>query len=403
DEERTFLVNFNLWQPQVPDEPMKKRKKTPGGLRGNTRKSTTPKYANFNPKLPSRVTVWPKHLPFPSFKRTLFGSCNATLPGVDEVLQRAWVEGGISIQGYINASLKHKGNNKFTITSPTNFQEFTIAALNAPAHTVMGFKIIHENPLKTNHAKRALAPFLKEPIEVGKDKTDGSEGEESIGSDGSNILSPGKRNLQMLMQRFEKDFKAGENVTCVTNPKDPSQVCLLNTSRIRTWANDWANGVKGVDEVNPPMKRPGFVWINACDYEREKSALLGLTPRNHIPPSPSGHTGAVVHHNYYGAPFHSPGVPQLTPGLPLSGSLRLSPPPAETDIDFEKFLIFAGILPGMETTCAALTKEGIHDFLRLLDQSTYTISTFHSWGIPFAQAEDLWKSIPKYNHFLKSL
>ncbi|KAH9809235.1 hypothetical protein DFH28DRAFT_1189371, partial [Melampsora americana] len=404
DEERTFLVNFNLWQPQVPEEPTKKRKKTPGGPRGNARKSPALKYANFNPKLPTRVTLRPKTLAFTAFKSLLFASCNTRLPGVDEVLQRAWLDRDLSIQGYINASRKHKGNNKVTITNPAIFRDFVIASLNAPAHTVMGFKIIHENPLKTNHAKRSLAQFLREPADTGKDKSDGSDGEESLGSDGSDILSPGERNLRTLMQRFEQDFKAGENVTSVTNPKDPGQVCLLNTSRIRTWANDWADGVKGVDEVNPPMKRPEFSWINIADYEREKNALLGLTP----PPalsvgSNSGCGGSVVHHNYYGQPGPMPVVSVPTSGLAAGTSLRLSPPPREAEIDFEKFLIFAGIGPGMETTRLALSKEGIHDFLRLLDRGTYTIATFHSWGIPFAQAEDIFKAIPKYNHYLKSI
>ncbi|KAH9807955.1 hypothetical protein DFH28DRAFT_1199930, partial [Melampsora americana] len=399
DEERTFLVNFNLWQPHVPDEPNKKRKKTPGGPRGNARKTPATRYTNFNPKLPTRVTVRPKAIVFTVFKQLLFASCNSSLPGVDKVLQRAWLDRDLSIQGYINASRKHKGNNKVTIANPAHFREFVIASLTAPAHTVMGFKIVHENPLKTDHAKRSLARFLREPADNSKDKSDLSDGEES-----SEILSPGERNLRTLMQRFEKDFKSGENVTSVTNPKDPGQVCLLNTSRIRTWANDWADGVKGVDDVNPPMKRPGFSWINIADYEREKNTLLGLTPPAALSAGPTGGSSApVVHHNYYGQPGPMPGFSGLTAGCAAGGSPRLSPPPRDTFIDFEKFLTFAGIGADMDTTRVALAKEGINDFLRLLDRGTYTIATFHSWGIPFAQAEDLFKAIPKYNHYLKSL
>jgi hypothetical protein len=44
-----------------------------------------------------------------------------------------------------------------------------------------------------------------------------------------------------LMERFSKDFKRGENVTSVLNPQDPSLCMLLNTARIRTWANDWVS------------------------------------------------------------------------------------------------------------------------------------------------------------------
>lgn len=43
------------------------------------------------------------------------------------------------------------------------------------------------------------------------------------------------------MTRFEKDFKAGENVARAVNPADPGKVCILNTSRIRQWANDWVS------------------------------------------------------------------------------------------------------------------------------------------------------------------
>ncbi|KAH9812889.1 hypothetical protein DFH28DRAFT_1176468 [Melampsora americana] len=162
DKEQTFLVNFNLWQPQVPEEPTEKRKKTPGGPRGNTHKSTAPKYANFNPKIPTRVTVQPKTILFTSLKRLFFSSCNSSLPGVDKVLH----------------------SNKVTITNPANFCEFVIASLTASTHTVMVFKIIHENPLKTSHAKHSLAWFLREPADNGKDKSDISNGEESVGSEG---------------------------------------------------------------------------------------------------------------------------------------------------------------------------------------------------------------------------
>ncbi|KAH9813954.1 hypothetical protein DFH28DRAFT_929503 [Melampsora americana] len=184
---------------------------------------------------------------------------------------------------------------------------------------------------------------------------------------GSNILSPGKCKLRILMGQFSKDFKGGENVTSVfkraenvtsvVNPQDPSLCMLLNTARIYTWANNWANEVPGVDEVSPPPKRPGFCWIPVANYKREKIILLGLGPAN--PPDPSsGHKsssqgassqGTVVHHNYYGQLFPAPGL--------------------------------------------AVAQ----------DRQTYTFESFCSMGIVFAHANDLTKAIPLFNNHLKAL
>ncbi|KAH9808568.1 hypothetical protein DFH28DRAFT_1135433 [Melampsora americana] len=127
--------------------------------------------------------------------------------------------------------------------------------------------------------------------------SDNTNGDETDGSIGSVILSPGEKNLRTLMNRFKKDFKSGENVTSVTNPKDPLKILLLNTSRIRDWANDWADGIPGVDEVNPPMT---------------------------VGNSAGAANGTVIHQNYYGAPF--PSAPPPYPGLPATSAV----PPAPT-------------------------------------------------------------------------
>ncbi|KAH9807411.1 hypothetical protein DFH28DRAFT_1149495 [Melampsora americana] len=198
DKEQTFLVNFNLWQPQVPEEPTKKHKETPEGPRAYL--GLTKSYSG---------------------------------PGLRNISQFK------------------------AISMPL----FVIASLTSSTHTVMVFKIIHENPLKTIHAKHSLAWFLREPADNGKDKSEISNGEESVGSEGSEILSPGKQNLETLMQHFEKDFQAGENATSPINSKDPGQVCLLNTSCLFTWANDWLHHFQNQKQTLEQSKKSKKVWL----------------------------------------------------------------------------------------------------------------------------------------------
>ncbi|KAH9810255.1 hypothetical protein DFH28DRAFT_1065101 [Melampsora americana] len=424
DEERTFQVYFNLWQLQVPDpHPAKRGKRPAGGSRPSAVKPAKLKYANYNPKLPTKLLIRPKQVQFLDFKKQLFASCNKQLEGVSEGLGQAFLAGGLTLQGYINSYPKNKGKELIDITDGSEFPHFVKAALNAPASTAMGVRIVHKNPIKTDLARRALQSVRKDLADsCGSGESDA---ELSVSSQGSAILSLGERHLRTLMQRFKNDFKRGENVTSIPNPADPGLVLLLNTSRIRTWANDWADGVRGVDEVNPPMMRPEFKWIPVANYDSERNALLGLAPPKRAQPnfasdtSPSG--PSVVHHNYYGQSFPSAvpppmysgsgsasqAHPLMNPPIPCDPRLpsvsRLSPPPGKVDIDFDHFLVFAGISPDMLKVREALAKEGIHEFRRLLDRNTYSIAVFHSWGIPFAQAEDIWKAIPKYNHHLKSL
>ncbi|KAH9816101.1 hypothetical protein DFH28DRAFT_891501 [Melampsora americana] len=403
DEDRTFHVYFNIWQEQVPQtDNGKKPRRPPGGTRPSLRKLATTKFANYAPKLPTKLTVAPKFYSFATFKRALFTSCDKKLAGVSEALHQAWFDRRLSIQVFVNGSPLHKSNNKNTISNPHNFQEFIYAALTAPANTTMGCRILHEDPRKADLAIRCLKVVGKPGGDgLDSDNTDGHETDRS-----SVILSAGEKKLRILMKRFEKDFKSGENVTSVTNPKDPSQILLLNTSRIRDWANDWADGVRGVDELNPPMSRSGFRWIKAGDYEKAKNELLGLTPATpkhaHHPPS-----GTIIHHNYYGQPFPSggppyahlpaPGIapPNPSPALSVGDLIPLAPPPGEAP-SFEAFLVFAGITPDKRNTREALANEGISEFNRLLDRATYTLANFRSMGISFAHAEDLFKAVPKF-------
>ncbi|EGG11660.1 uncharacterized protein MELLADRAFT_102413 [Melampsora larici-populina 98AG31] len=182
DEERRFRIYFNLFQPQCPDEPdPKKQKRPPGGSRPISRKPTKVKYNNYAPKVPTYITFQPKDMDFTLFKIKLFNSCNKHLPGVSELLQQAWAQGGLSIMGFINGSKGFKARDKQPIKKPSLFDH-------SPATSKMGFRIVHENPLKSEEARRSLASTLKTsrvgtPAN-GPDSEVSSEGEESVASDG---------------------------------------------------------------------------------------------------------------------------------------------------------------------------------------------------------------------------
>ncbi|KAH9807848.1 hypothetical protein DFH28DRAFT_912482 [Melampsora americana] len=428
---RNFQVSFNFWQLQVPAPPAtnsKKRKKNPGGKRPSKMKSTVPKYENYNPKVPISLTLNNlASMSFVSFKLQLFQACDQKLPWVSESLGTAWSVKAVDIQGFINGSRKHKAK-KMVISDQESLREFIAATQEVPSSTPMGFKIHHENPKITANASR-FAQTLRRGCGPGRNDPPSDETEgDPRSEDSSDILSPGERKLRILMERFAKDFKRGENVTSVVNPQDPSLCMLLNTARLRTWANDWADAVPGVDDVNPPTRRPGFRWIPVANYEKEKNLLLGLGPTIATASSPGSALGTVVHHNYYGQPFPSPGFPPAPPSIPglqlqppypnvqpfafAPGQLptppgfnatspRLSPPPLIPT--FEEFLLFAGIKPEMTKTRDILADQGIDEFVRLLDRNTYTFENFRSMGIPFAHADDITKAVPEFNKHLKQL
>ncbi|KAH9808555.1 hypothetical protein DFH28DRAFT_1087534 [Melampsora americana] len=382
---RNFQVTFNFWQLQIPPSEAtksKRRKKTPGGERPSKMKATAPKYKNYNPKVPINMSInKPANLSFAGFKDKLFRACDQKRPWVSDSLSKAWFAKAVDIQGFIHGSRKHKPK-KMVISDLDSLREFMAATQIVPASTPMGFKIHHENPKITANASRFAQSLHRGQGPGGagannppSEETDGDpRSEDLVGSD---ILSPGERKLRILMERFSKDFKRGENVTTVLNPQDPSLCMLLNTSRIRTWANDWADEVPGVDDFNPLTTRPGFRWIPVSNYEKEKNLLLGLGLTNPTDSSPSAGLGTVI------------------------SSIRLLPPPSMPP--FKEFLMFAGIKPEMTKTREILATQGIDQFSRLLDRKTYTFESFRSMGIPFAHADDLTKAVPDFIHHLKNL
>ncbi|KAH9820391.1 hypothetical protein DFH28DRAFT_884777, partial [Melampsora americana] len=394
---REFQVSFNYWQLQVPpvEAPnAKKRKKTPRGDRRSKLKPTVPKYKTYHPKVPINLTIEnPGSISFPMFQTKVSQTCDQKLPWVSESLSTAWASKAVDIQGFINSSRKHKAK-KMLINDVKSLREFMATTQLVPPSTPMGFKVHHENPKVNANVSRFMQALVHGRGARGNDPPSKDTKGNPRSEDSSDILSPGKRKLRILMGRFSKDFKRGENVTSVVNPQDPSLCMLLNTARIRTWANDCANEVPGVDEVNPPTKRPGFAWIPVANYEKEKNCLLGLGPAI-TPDIPSGTVlatqGTVVNHNYYGQLFPPPDTKPM----------RLSPPLIMPL--FEDYLIFAGINLDMTKTREILAEQGIDSFGRLLDCKTYNMESFCSMGIPFAHANDLTKAIPMFNKHLKSL
>ncbi|EGG10772.1 uncharacterized protein MELLADRAFT_93477 [Melampsora larici-populina 98AG31] len=393
DEDRTFQIQFNVWQKVPPPEirVQAKKSKSKPNKPAAPLKPHVPRWVNYRPPRPAKKEL---RLSFYStfgwhlFKRRLLEACNLVKPGISRPLMEAVADGEAFCEGWIHGAPRFKVKDHFLVHDNASLMEFLEAANNHTPETNMGFKFIHANPRTNAQASQILDGGDRDPSPDPSD--DGSE----MSTD-SDALDPTERKYLILMTRFEAMFASGENIATAVNPANSAQVLLLNTSRIRTWAKDWADGVPGVDEVNPPMARPEFKYIRVLDYEREKAILLGYA----INPAPSavGSTPSVVHHNYYGNPDgnHPPAY------TPNPTTRALSPPPGP--VPFNDFLTFAGIGPDKQKARAALENEGIDDFFRFLDRETYSIANLRTMGIPFAQAEDIWKAVPRFIHHLKSL
>lgn len=425
--ERNFEIQFNVYQLKVPesDTIAGRTKKARGRSVKIPPKPVKAQWTNFKPLVPLYQDLPVGSFSWPVWRAKLFDACNLRLAGISEALIAAEKTGFLAIQGFINgysAERKKPINFKIFLTDDVTFGQFVTTILGSPADAKILIKITHPNPKTNEAANRSLASTLNQSGTGANDPSDASSEDNGSESDGSDALTAAEKNYKKLMARFESAFKSGENVATAINPKDPSQVVLLSTARIRTWANDWADGVPGVNEVNPPMARPGFKWVNASDYESEKANLLGTGDRrNQNSPTSGSKSGAtVIHHNYYGQGFPSPGMaglnPFTTPNMPMhpppshpdsnTSSLiaesRLSPLPSGEYPAFDDFLAFAGIHEGKKKTRDALYAEGIDEFERLLDRATYSIANLRSLGIPFAHAEDIFKAVPKYLDQLKN-
>ncbi|KAH9812895.1 hypothetical protein DFH28DRAFT_898409, partial [Melampsora americana] len=239
---RSFQVTFNYWQLVVPPEPeLSKRHKKTTLPRTSQYKSPVPKYENYNPKVANKLTISNPDMSFVVFKLKLFQSCNKNQPWVSQSLRSVWYskDHNLDIQGFIHACRGHKAA-KMAIEDEATFKEFMNLAQSVPAQTVMGFKIFHKNPKLTANANHNVE--IQRKMNAPKELTsDSNHHPESEGSAGSAILTLGERYNCKLWARFSKDFKAGENIGRLVNPKDPSLVMILNTARIRTWANDWVS------------------------------------------------------------------------------------------------------------------------------------------------------------------
>ncbi|KAH9822412.1 hypothetical protein DFH28DRAFT_1119381 [Melampsora americana] len=79
-----------------------------------------------------------------------------------------------------------------------------------------------------------------------------------------------------------------------------------------------ADGVPGVNKVNPPMSRSGFCWIKAANYEKAKNKLLGFTPAGHP-------LRKRFHWNYHSPQLLWHILPFWTPTLSCHGSVHFPP------------------------------------------------------------------------------
>ncbi|EGG06606.1 uncharacterized protein MELLADRAFT_86447 [Melampsora larici-populina 98AG31] len=316
---RTFEITFNVYQRKVPatDSVAGRIKKGRGRHLKVAPKPAKPQWSNYKPLVPTYSVLPVGSFSWSDWRTKLFNACNERLQGISDALAAAKRGGTLAIQGFINGTDRKTTKQRVYLTDDVSFGQFVHAILAAPSTATVGIKIVHPHPKNNEDANRSLAKSTNgsgaNPPSDPSDELDGSE------SEGSDALTPAEKKYKLLMARFEKAFKSGENVATAVNTKDTSKVLLLNTARIRTWANDWADGVPGVDEMNPPMARPNFNWVNASDYEDEKAELLGLRdrrPRGSQPQS-AGSTsgGTVIHHNYYGQGMPSPGMPVPSAGF----------------------------------------------------------------------------------------
>ncbi|KAH9812066.1 hypothetical protein DFH28DRAFT_1177995 [Melampsora americana] len=408
NETRTFQIMFNVWQKIPPAEirvETKKSKSKPNKrtvpVKPKVAKPYVPRWANYRPPRPAkkeiRLSAYSKfgwHL----FRHRLLDSCNTVKPGISRPLMEVVADGEAFCEGWIQGARGFKVKDQFLIHDNGSLMEYLKAANNCAPETNMGFKFIHPNPKTNYQASQILDGDDREPSP--DPSNDGSE-MSSVSED----LDPVESKYLILMKRFESTFASGENIAAAVNPVNFAQVLLLNTARIRTWAKDWSDGVPGVDEINPPMARPGFKYIPITEYEREKAIILGYATKSARSSGETGATSAipsVVHHNYYANPNgDNPPLPQQN-NLHSVSTRGISPPPGPAP-PFNDFLTFAGIGPDKQKARMALENEGIDDFLRFLDRDTYSITNLRSMGIPFAQAEDIWKAVPRFAHHLKAL
>ncbi|KAH9817655.1 hypothetical protein DFH28DRAFT_823705, partial [Melampsora americana] len=385
---RRFQIKFHVWRKIVISN-SKGKSKQKSKKRGQGHKSAKPNYQwkKYRPTCDVKKILRLSSFAWPIFRRKLLECCDTAKKGISKDLIAADRRGNLIIMGWINGSENHKKNDEAVLNDSVTYKLFMDVARRSPANAKMGFKIIHPNPKEHGGSSSEEEEDDRSVL----DKEDESQEE-------SEYEDPIDAKLQILMAKFSKSFKAGENVAVFPNPKKPGEIMVLTTRRLRQWAGDWADGKRGVDEVNPPLNR-GWRFVPVADYEKERLRMIALDDGSEVasvtnPNTTPGGTNLST----------SPVPTETNQAQPsVQNEIRSLSPASRPYPEFEEFLIFAKIRPQMTQVREALEREGINEFERLLDRDIYTVECLRSFGIPFAQAADIWKAVPRFNDWVKNL
>ncbi|KAH9807952.1 hypothetical protein DFH28DRAFT_1000464 [Melampsora americana] len=396
---RQFQIKFHVWRKIVITN-SKGKSKQKSKKRGQGNKSAKPTYQwkKYQPTCDVKKILRLSSFAWPIFRQKLLECCDTAKKGISKDLLAADRRGSLIIMGWINGSENHKKNDEAVLNDSITYKLFMDVARRSPANAKMGFKIIHPNPKEHG----GTSSEEEEDDQSVLDKEDETQ-EESEDED------PVDAKLQILMAKFSKSFKAGENVAVFPNPKKSGEIMVLTTRRLRQWAGDWADG---------------WQFVPVADYEKEQLRMIqmddgtgdGLVSHSNTTPGGTNvSTSPGISINLFGAgpmPFgHQNLISPMAPGNNTSigphnptGPFSIGPGPladsqlANTSVpnklqslspatqpypDFKEFLIFAKIRPQMT--------------------QIYTVECLRSFGIPFAQAADIWKAVPRFNDWFKNL
>ncbi|KAH9822216.1 hypothetical protein DFH28DRAFT_1119136 [Melampsora americana] len=312
-----------------------------------------------------------------AFKLKMFEACETEKKGVASLLKVADAAGDLIFEGWINGSRLHMKNKHTKLKNKMSFGDYVEESLMVSTRYDMG------DFDRTLQKKKAC---------LGKDKQDdtnsSSSEDEDDESDGSVTLDPRKKKTKILRNRFKNQWEAGESVVQLVNPKDPGEILLLNSTRIRLWASDWK-------------------WIPAALVPEEKVRLMGNAPPKTIPTTPDTAPPTIIHNNYYTIPLGNlPGhlnFPQTpTRPLPLPVSGELSPPPGPT-ASIEEFVMFTKIdRSKIRQTVDIFSDAGVDGFQELLDRWAYSLDNLQDKvKLPYGHALIIYKAVPEFKEHLR--
>ncbi|KAH9806849.1 hypothetical protein DFH28DRAFT_919021, partial [Melampsora americana] len=394
DDTRTFEITMNVWQlkPAEPEPSMNPKVRRNFRKQGKAVKKNQPKPPQWiehkggrSIKAPIRIstTSWD------DFRQSIFKACKPLLSNSADILETAYQHSGLYVQAFVYRGIK------ITVDTNQDLREFLDCVRKTSLTNRIGFKIIHPNP------KKNLDLDLDHILEVSRASvSDQSEGDSEVEdeepeTDGSEAVSPTSKKYEFLLEHLAKHFRKGENVATFPNPANAGEILVLNYGRILEWAQDWSQKVPGIDQTTPPMGRPGWRYVPFADYEKERDIIQGRIKQGAAAMNENHHQVAPVINNFYGDQSGLTSIPSHAPKR-----ARMSPPPLIPSLD--EFFHWAEIGEEGEEFRKILRKERV-DFGRLLDQEVYSISFLRDFGIPAAIAEDIFKAVPCYIHYLKSL